>query len=153
MPDLVKYAEEVGVRYLNFTLFNLASVTDIELDYYKFYSSSELLSVLKKTDEVIAKNPNVIVTNRHFKKSNGSFQKCHFPWSNFYICWDGFIVPCCAKPFPKELNFGNVFDNKVINVLNSKDYQKFRTRWYKNEAPAFCNKCHFLDIEPVKTSR
>ena len=100
-------------------------------------------------NENMTKYPTVLVTTRNFKTAN-SFQKCRFPWSHFYICWDGFIAPCCAKPFPKELNFGNVFENGVLNVLNSKKYRNFRTLWYKNQAPNFCNKCHFLDIEPVK---
>lgn len=30
MPLLIKYAEEIEVKYMDFTLFNLASVTDIE---------------------------------------------------------------------------------------------------------------------------
>ncbi len=148
MPLLVKYAEEVGIKYMDFTLFNLASVTNIDRSYYDFYKSIEFSNVLSELEETINNTPNVLVTERNFRTDN-SFKKCPFPWTHFYICWNGFITPCCAKPFPKELNFGNVFNDKVINVLNSSSYRKFRTLWYENKTPDFCNKCHFIDIEPI----
>lgn len=148
MPLLVKYAEELGIKYMDFTLFNLASVTNIERSYYDFYKSLDFFKVIFELEEMINNTPDVLVTERNFKTDN-SFQKCPFPWTHFYICWNGFISPCCAKPFPKELNFGNVFNNNVMNVLNSDSYRKFRTLWYDNKTPDFCNKCHFIDIEPI----
>jgi len=151
MPLLVEYAKEVEIKYMDFTLFNLASVTDIEQSYYDFYQSPEFLRTVEDLEEIIKKTPEVIVTGRNFKTTN-SFQKCLFPWTHFYICWDGYLSPCCAKPFPKELNFGNVFNSKVINTLNSDSYKKFRTLWYKNTPPAFCNKCHLINIEPIKNN-
>jgi radical SAM protein with 4Fe4S-binding SPASM domain len=149
MPSLVNYAEEVGIDYLDFTLFNLASVTKIERSYYDFYKSPEFLKVIAALEETINNTLRVAVNNKNFKTDNG-FQKCSFPWTHFYICWNGYVVPCCAKPFPKELNFGNVFDNKVIEILNSGSYRKFRDLWYANTTPTFCDKCHFIDIEPIK---
>ena len=151
MPLLVKYAKEVEIKYLDFTLFNLASVTDLEQSYYDFYQSPEFQKTIEELEETINNTPEVLVTERNFKTDN-SFQKCPFPWTHFYICWDGFVAPCCAKPFPKELNFGNVFNSKVIDILNSERYQEFRTLWFKNIPPDFCNKCHFINIEPIKTT-
>lgn len=148
MPLVVKYAGEIGVLYMDFTLFNLASVTDIERSYYEFYKSPDFSKLILELEETIKNTPSVIVTERNFKTEN-SFQKCPFPWTHFYICWNGFIAPCCAKPFPKELNFGNVFNEKVLNVLNSNSYKSFRTQWLENETPDFCEKCHFIDIEPI----
>lgn len=149
MPLLVEYAEEVGINYMDFTLFNLASVTNIDRSYYQFYQSPEFLEVMLKLEEVISQTSKVIVTNKNFKTDN-CFQKCPFPWTHFYICWNGFIPPCCGKSFPKELNFGNVFDGGVMDVLNSDSYRAFRTLWLKNKTPEFCNKCHFIDLEPIK---
>jgi radical SAM protein with 4Fe4S-binding SPASM domain len=149
MPDLVKYADEVGIDYVDFTLFNLASVTNIDQTYYEFYKSHEFLKVLTELETVIRTTNKVTVTNKNFNTENG-FRKCPFPWTHFYICWNGFVVPCCAKPFPKELHFGNVFENRVLDVLNSKGFRKFRKLWYDNKTPEFCAKCHFIDIEPIK---
>ncbi len=151
MPLLVKYAKEIGIKYMDFTLFNLASVTDIEQSYYEFYQSPEFLRTLEELEETIKNTPEVLVTERNFKTDN-NFQKCPFPWTHFYICWNGYLAPCCAKPFPKELNFGNVFHSKVIDILNSKSYKEFRTLWLKNIPPDFCKKCHFIDIKPIKAT-
>ena len=152
MPDLVRYANETGIDYMDFTLFNLASVTSIDRSYYEFYKSDRFLGAVSKLDVAIKTNTKVTVTGRNFETDNG-FNKCPFPWTRFYICWNGFVAPCCAKPFPKELNFGNVFEDSVINILNSSPYQSFRKLWYRNETPGFCDKCHFIGIEPIKRQR
>lgn len=149
MSQLVTYAKEIGVKYLDFSLFNLASVTDIDRSYYQFYKSPEFLQALDELEATIKETPEVLVTERNFKTGN-SFQKCHFPWSYFYVSWDGYVPPCCAKPFPKELNFGKVFGNKLIDVLNSESYKSFRTMWFNNTPPKFCDKCNFIDVEPIK---
>jgi len=148
MADLVDYADEVGIDYMDFTLFNLASVTNIDRSYYQFYKSKEFLKALNLLEQKIEKKPKVYVTNRNFKTENG-FKKCHFPWSHFYVSWDGFVPPCCAKPFPKELNFGNVFNKKIMDILNNKSMKDWRNLWFANESPDFCDKCHLIDIEPV----
>lgn len=149
MAVLVEYASKLGVKYIDYTLFNLAAVTDIETDYYKFYQSVDFKNQLDKLNTAITCFPNVVVTNKNFQTHN-SFQKCPFPWSHFYITWDGFLVPCCAKPFPKEMSFGNVFGNSFIDLLNSPSYKSFRQLWFKNQSPNFCRKCHFINIEPVR---
>lgn len=142
MPELVRYADKLGIKYLDFSQLNLASVTNIHTSYYEFYKSDAFLKTVNEVKEAMGQSKNVTVTY-NFKTDTG-FQKCPFPWSHFYICWNGFVAPCCAKPFPKELHFGNAFDNKLIDVLNSKEYLAFRKLWYENKTPGFCNKCHFI---------
>ncbi|MDD2549169.1 MAG: radical SAM protein [Bacteroidales bacterium] len=148
MPRLVEYASEIGVKYVDFTLLNLAAVTDIDASYYNFYKSDSFLSVCSALEKTLKKYPKVTITSKNFKTQN-SFQKCPFPWTHFYFTWDGFSVPCCAKPFPKELTFGNVINNRVLNILNSKGYREFREMWFKNQPPLFCKKCHFINIPPI----
>ncbi len=146
MPLLINYAKEINVKYLDFTLFNLASVTDIDQSYYGFYQSNEFQKTIEELEDTIKNTPEVLVSGRNLKTDN-SFQKCPFPWTHFYICWNGFVPPCCAKPFPKELHFGNVFTSKVIDVLNSDGYKEFRKQWFRNTPPDFCHKCHFIDTK------
>lgn len=142
MSDLVKFAEKIGVKYMDFTMFNLAAVTQIDKSYYDFYKSPEFLTALDELKKTQKQTPSVSVSYHSFDTDH-SFQKCPFPWTHFYICWDGFVTPCCAKPFPKELHFGNVFDHNVMDILNGEAYLKWREKWQKNETPAFCDKCHF----------
>ena len=146
MHSVITYAKESGIKYMDFTLFNLASVTNIDRSYYNFYKSTEFLNEVKRLEETIKSTHEVIVSNKNFK-TDSSFQECPFPWTHFYITWNGFVTPCCAKPFPKELNFGNVFEKSVMSILNSNSFREFRALWYKNIAPNFCTKCNFVDID------
>ena len=143
MAQLVNYAEEIGVPYMDYTKFNLACVTDIDVSYYDFYKSDEFVKALEELEKTKKEVKNVSVGNRSFYDAP-SFKHCPFPWSHFYICWDGYITPCCAKPFPKEYNYGNVFETSVMDVLNNKKFITWRKLWRKNEAPTFCDKCHFV---------
>lgn len=151
MANLVQYAQEVGVSYLDFSLFNLAAVTNIPISYYSFYQSEKFQTALNALDEAIAKHKNVYVTNVNLETGNG-FKNCPFPWSHFYISQDGYVPPCCAKPFPKEKHFGNVKDDKFINILNNDDFQQWRQLWKKNITPEFCKKCNFVDLHTVQDS-
>lgn len=148
MSALVEYAKEIGVKYMDFSLFNLASVTDLDVSYYDFYKSDEFRKQLILLEETILKYPEVVVSERDFDTKN-SFQRCPFPWSHYYISWDGFVPPCCGKPFPKEKNFGNVKSKSVLEVLNSESYENFRKAWFRNEHPTFCNKCNFVNIPQI----
>ncbi len=143
MPLLIKYAKELNIKYVDFTMFNLAAVTNIEPTYYSFYQSENFRKVLNELEQTIQNSPEVFVNQRNFK-TDKSFRKCPFPWTHFYICWNGYVPPCCAKPFPKELHFGNVFESTVMEVLNSGKFKEFRNLWYKNTPPSFCKKCHFI---------
>lgn len=145
MAALVEFAEQMGIRYIHFTYFNLACVTDEDRDYYALYETVEFQHALVAAKEAARRHSQVEVTGLDFPGSP-SFQKCPFPWSHFYVTWDGYMVPCCAKPFPKELQFGNVFEEGVMNVLNGKAYQSFRRLWQSNRTPAFCEKCHFVEL-------
>jgi radical SAM protein with 4Fe4S-binding SPASM domain len=144
MAELVKFAQKTGIKYMDFTMFNLAAVTQIDKSYYDFYQSAEFLSELSLLKET-QKQVKEVVVNYHSFDTNHSFQACPFPWSHFYISWDGYLVPCCAKPFPKELHFGNVLDTKVIDILNNEQYSNWRNLWFKNQTPVFCYKCHFTE--------
>lgn len=67
-----------------------------------------------------------------------------------FLCKLGWIYDALlCKPFPKELNFGNVFETSMMQSLNSKEYRQFRELWYKNEPPEFCKNCHLIDLKPI----
>ena len=72
---------------------------------------------------------------------NNGFRTCMSMWEYPYITWDGYYVPCCGKPFPKLLNFGNVFENDLMSVINSSKAQAFRKLWQKNVPHKFCHNC------------
>lgn len=145
MPGIVRYASENGIPFVNFSYFNLASVTRIPVSYYSLFDTPEFQSLRTETLHTAAILKNVEVTGLG-KRPRPGFSSCPFPWTHFYISWDGYMPPCCAKPFPKLLNFGNVFSDGVMHTLNSKEYRNFRTLSQNNRTPAFCNKCNTIEI-------
>ena len=145
MSDVIEFANKLGIKYIYLSYFNLSSVTDIGIEYYDFFYSDDFIKMVNKTNSVIKKYPDMEVLGLE-KNDIAGFKNCKFPWSYFYISWDGYVVPCCTKPFPKILNFGNVFNSKFINIINSSAFQKFRKAWRTNKAPIFCNKCNILHL-------
>lgn len=149
MKEIVKLASEMGVSFVNITPVNVGSITSVDVEYYNLFYGDSFKDELKHAFDLSKKVGNVELSIWDVKKKN-EFKKCHLPWNHFYISWDGYMTPCCAKPFPKELNFGNVFDTSLMECLNSKEYRQFRAMWYKNETPDFCKKCHVVDLKPIE---
>jgi len=149
MKEVVRLAIELGVPFVNITPVNVGSITSVTTDYYHLFYGEDFKSELKQAFE-LSKQSGVTELSIWDVKKKNEFKKCHLPWNHFYISWDGYMTPCCAKPFPKELNFGNVFETSLMQCLNSKEYRQFREMWYKNETPEFCKKCHVVDLEPIE---
>lgn len=150
MADIVKVAGELGIKYVNLQAMNLASVPTWDMDLYDMYKTRDFKLALKAAYKMAAEN-GVDLSTFEFDKP-GSFQKCLLPWGHFYVSWNGWMTPCCAKPFPKILNFGNVFKDGLMGTLNTQEYRHFRTQWYKNETPDFCTRCHMIDIPQIDMS-
>ncbi|MBC8172582.1 MAG: SPASM domain-containing protein [Chitinophagales bacterium] len=148
MADVVAVASELGVDYVNITPFNVAAVTAHTIEYYDFFHTDAFIDELTRAKEKADSLHNVTLTCWDIKSKN-EFKKCHLPWNHFYISWDGYATPCCAKPFPKELNFGNVFDDGLMYCLNTPGYLEFRKMWLENKTPSFCEKCHMVDLKPI----
>ncbi len=149
MDKLLAFANSTGIRYVNFTIFNLAAVTGIEASYYEFYQSEEFLAAKNALEAAKKEFPRIETTFWETNPEKG-FRNCPFPWTHFYICWNGEVAPCCAKPFPKELSFGNAFERPLIEILNNKDYRNFRKLWQQNTTHPFCHKCHFIDLPAMR---
>jgi len=144
MTLLVNYAAENGIEYLDFTQFNLAAVTGVDRSYYEFYKTPEFMQEFAAMEEAVRQHTGIKVTTRSFSQGAGGFRNCSYPWGHFYISWDGYLVPCCAKPFPKELNFGNVREKSLIEILNSESFKSFRKLWFENKTSAFCGRCQVI---------
>lgn len=139
MEDVVDLAHDVGIKELFFNIFNLAA-TNHDLRLYDFYKTDDFLNEFYKAKQH-ADNLGIYLGSYDLTSKRG-FKNCDYPWDDFYITWDGYSVPCCAKPFPKQLNFGNVFTDGLMETLNSKEYIEFRNQSKRNETPDFCKRCY-----------
>jgi len=62
MLELVKYADSLETKYLNFTTVNLASATNIEDSYSDFYKSIEFRNAVTNLELAEEKYKNVNIT-------------------------------------------------------------------------------------------
>ena len=53
---------------------------------------------------------------------------CHWPWSGLVINSDG-GVSSCAIVDDQNADFGNVFENDIMDIWNNEYYQSARTTW------------------------
>lgn len=147
MAGVVTEAAQLGVKHVHINTMNLTSMPELNTAEYVFYLTDEFQDELRLAQSV-AHKLGVHLTTFDFSTQPG-FKKCDLPWKSFYVSWDGFLVPCCAKPFPQLLNFGSVFENGLMRCVNSTAFQKFRKQRYTNDAPEFCRGCHFIDIPQI----
>lgn len=145
MPNVIQFAHGMGIGYVNFTYFNLASVTDLGDDYYEFFSSKEFKDKLIETKETAKRIRDVEVTGLDFP-GNPGIRKCPLMWNHFQINHDGEVPPCCAKPFSAQYSFGNVINRPLIDVLNSPKGKVFRNSWVTQSINKFCEKCQFVKL-------
>lgn len=146
MQNVLEFAHTKGIAFVNFNCMSIASMPNKSRKYYNFFKSEEFQAACEQVEKCARKYVNMEVTGMQYPEQ-GQFKDCIFPWSYPYITWDGYYVPCCGKPFPKLLNFGNVFsDGGVMKVLNSKKAQAFRRQWQANHAPSFCHNCQLVDF-------
>lgn len=66
---------------------------------------------------------------------------CDFLWGEMTINWDGDAVPCCFDMNNLHV-FGNVFNQRVKEVWNNKNYINFRKMILKNKKEiTLCKEC------------
>lgn len=145
LPDVVAFADSLNIEYVNFNRINLAAIPELDRnEYSQFFHGDEYRQLLNEFSRLQQTHPGLTFAEET-NANNTGFQSCLFMWMHHYITWDGYMVPCCAKPFPKEHNFGNVFtDGGVKAVLNSTKYQAWRKLWQQNKTPKFCEQCNSI---------
>jgi len=146
MAPLIEFAAQNGVKYVRLTPINLASLTSVPVEYYKFFSSAEFKIERDKAISANRKYPEIEVTGVINESGAPSLKKCPFMWNHFQINYDGEVPPCCAKPFSKEYSFGNVSDGTLRDVLNSEKAKAFRCHVKNGTVPEFCRKCNFVNL-------
>jgi MoaA/NifB/PqqE/SkfB family radical SAM enzyme len=140
MAAMVDFAAKMKIHYLNMRPINLSADTKEDVSYNQFFFSDEFKKELNAA-KATAKKYNDLEFTCSELKTGGGFNTCIYPWNYFYITWDGYLPLCCGQPFPKELNFGNVFRDGLMASLNSEAYQEFRKLWYGNKTPELCKNC------------
>jgi len=138
IPEVVLLAHKNGIGSVHITSRNLVTMPNISPSQYDLYKTVDFVNSLNQGKE-LAEKYGINFTNF----SNNGF--CDLVYNHFYITWDGFLVPCCAKPFPKELSFGNVFQSSLRDCMSVYQQSEFRKKWDYSSIPEFCEHCHVLN--------
>jgi len=141
MADVVRLARSLGIPEVYFNTFNLVA-NDLDVSYYGFYHTAEYRAAVREAAGVAEAEG--VLAGFDDITSGRSFANCPFPWNHFYVTWDGFLVPCCAKPFPKVLHFGNVFESALRACVNARGFQAMRDMSRRGITPEFCSRCHVV---------
>lgn len=146
LVNVVRFAHEAGIRYVNFDNMSIKSMPHMSRDYYDYKLRPDFREAIEAVRTEAALHPemqiggvglNLLADPRHM----GEYNECDSMWEYPYITWNGYYVLCCGKPFPKEMHMGNVFELGVMGALNSPAAQEMRQRWRDNRAPEFCRGC------------
>jgi MoaA/NifB/PqqE/SkfB family radical SAM enzyme len=139
MVRFVELAAELGIERLSLKPLNLVA-TAIPSSYYRRYMTDDYLALAA---EAVSVGESLGVSVQVFKIGTYS---CTFPWDPLYVTWDGFLVPCCAKPFPKRMHFGNLLERSIHDILGSAQLKNFRDELVNSpKGPSFCSKCHIMN--------
>jgi len=140
MPDMVKYAESLGVKKLRFNLFQNWGDAD-KYGKYEIVEHEELIKVASRMKDW-AYGAGVdadIIGNPDFKK-----QECKWLKEMVYITVDGDIVPCCMR----RDKLGNIFHSSLKEVLSGSLVKKFiEERGDVNSKQ--CSNCPYVANAPL----
>lgn len=85
----------------------------------------------------------------YFKESKLKREKypCHYPFYWLTILWNGDVVPCCMD-YEGKIIFGNVNENKLIEIWENEKYKKFRENQLNNVFLGICKDCNTNEFNP-----
>ncbi len=80
--------------------------------------------------------------NSYEKPPNGLNTPCSDLWRRMFVWWDGKINPCDVD-YKSKLNIGNLEQNSIKELWNSKYYQELRSNHLENKRQNIspCNAC------------
>lgn len=69
------------------------------------------------------------------------YENCPWHQGGVYITWQGDVTPCCQRPDPRSISFGNVFEQPFEQIWNSDAYRRFRAELAAGRPPEACRAC------------
>ena len=135
LADLFDLAGETGVDGIN---FNIAQNWTVDGNHRKEYRAEYDLNIVEAVVDEMSRRNSVNATVR---KPVYGYSACEWARIGCYITWDGFVTPCCQRPDPDEINFGNIFTMSFDRIYHSPRYVDFREKLLGDEAPYECSNC------------
>jgi len=152
IPAYVRLAQEVGAGEAYFGEQNYDGAGD-RRDELRLREPQLVRRMLEDAREL---GRRLGVRVGHSKRDPGiwgrknAFLPCKYLWKMPYVSWDGYLLPCCARPFPGVFNFGNILDpsgdkKKPLRELWFSDpYNALRRSVARGQDNGLCDGCQHL---------
>lgn len=83
-----------------------------------------------------------ITPHKNKKNQNENKLFCVAPWMHLHVINDGRVFACCQTPLTDENSFGNVNDQKLIDIVNSDKAKNMRKNMLNGKGlPKACYRC------------
>jgi len=69
------------------------------------------------------------------------YENCPWYRGGLYISWKGYVTPCCQRPDPRTVHFGNILEQPFDAIWNSDEYRRFRETLASGRPPETCRTC------------
>ena len=154
LDNIFEVVDKLDNTYISYRFWVKNKYSSDILDIInKHYSTDYLVDDLKKAN-ILKKNV-FINTNKEFvwpsldNNINSSVGTCYALKDHIGILSDGTVVPCCLDS-AGIINLGNIFDDELRNILNSKRVINLIDGFKRHEKrEELCKKCNFLREEDV----
>ena len=92
---------------------------------------------------------------KHIDKSFVAESKafCIMPWVHFHVTQHGTVTPCCQAPWQAEHSFGDINQQSVPEIWDSKAIRAFRKTMIRDEKDNRCERCYIKEDSGWKSLR
>jgi len=121
--ELIKYKDmnpNINTQII-ITMLSFAENEDQIEQFIKLWSQYPVYYYIKSTDNRWYYQNSKRTKNR----SHYISQYCEFPWTSLTVMSNGIVVPC-TQDYNAEMVMGNIFDNSLEEIWNSKSYKDLR---------------------------
>lgn len=151
LPGLVRLAHKYGVKHIYVARLHVGkeeilneSLFFHQEKYNRYYD--ETVDLCKKLDINIELPPKFALPPT---KEGKMVRDCKLPFENIYIDVDGMVYPCVCRVYP-DVFIGNIKDDSLLNLWNSKRFNAFRQAMSSDSPPRQCQECTFSVLDPNK---
>lgn len=102
-------------------LGNSSKDKEMQERFLEFWKDKDVFAYVKSQDNRwLFEQDEKIINNSHYAK-----QYCEYPWTSLTVMADGNVVPC-TQISNNEIVLGNIKENTLEEIWNSKKYKDFR---------------------------
>lgn len=151
LPGLVRLAYKYGVKHIYVARLHVSkeellneSLFFHQGKYNRYYD--EVVKLSKKLDINVELPPKF--DSPPIEKGK-MVRDCKLPFESVYIDVDGIVYPCVCRVYP-DVFIGNINEDSLLNLWNSKKFTAFRQEMFSNSPPKQCKECTFSVLDPNK---